>query len=96
MRLHHMKHHQGYVNALDAAETSYVKAATRIALQAVLKSNGGVKCRLGDVRVHAHFTHGAWQGRFHLRLRVLSYVFSHPVFGLLSSIRITDVRSDCL
>ncbi|KAF8419843.1 hypothetical protein L210DRAFT_3655078 [Boletus edulis BED1] len=41
MRLHHMKHHQGYVNALDAAETSYVKAATRIALQAVLKSNGG-------------------------------------------------------
>ncbi|KAF8125068.1 manganese superoxide dismutase [Boletus edulis] len=44
MRLHHTKHHQGYVNALNAAEASYVKAVTpkeRIALQAALKFNGG-------------------------------------------------------
>ncbi|KAF8119814.1 manganese superoxide dismutase [Boletus edulis] len=44
MRLHHTKHHQGYVNALKAAEAGYVKAVTPkecIALQAVLKFNGG-------------------------------------------------------
>ncbi|KAJ7654290.1 mitochondrial manganese superoxide dismutase [Mycena rosella] len=44
MELHHKKHHQTYVNALNAAEASYAKAATpkeRIALQAALKFNGG-------------------------------------------------------
>jgi len=42
--LHHKKHHQTYVNALNAAEQAYAKAATpkeRIALQAALKFNGG-------------------------------------------------------
>jgi len=44
MELHHKKHHQTYVNALNAAEAAYTKAATpkeRIALQAALKFNGG-------------------------------------------------------
>lgn len=44
MRLHHTKHHQTYVTALNAAEASYAKASTpkeRIALQGALKFNGG-------------------------------------------------------
>jgi superoxide dismutase len=44
MELHHTKHHQTYVNGLNAAEESYVKAPStreKIALQAALKFNGG-------------------------------------------------------
>ncbi|KAG6908574.1 hypothetical protein DXG01_004132 [Tephrocybe rancida] len=44
MELHHKKHHQTYVTALNAAEAAYAKASTpreRIALQAALKFNGG-------------------------------------------------------
>jgi superoxide dismutase, Fe-Mn family len=44
MELHHKKHHQTYVNALNAAEQAYASATTpkeRIALQAALKFNGG-------------------------------------------------------
>ncbi|KAN0074541.1 Manganese/iron superoxide dismutase [Tylopilus felleus] len=44
MTLHHTKHHQGYVTALNTAEANYVKAATpkeRISLQAAIKFNGG-------------------------------------------------------
>ncbi|KIM90946.1 hypothetical protein PILCRDRAFT_811448 [Piloderma croceum F 1598] len=44
MELHHKKHHQTYVNALNAAEAAYAKSSTpkeRIALQAALKFNGG-------------------------------------------------------
>jgi len=47
MELHHKKHHQTYVNALNAAEGAYAKASTpkeRIALQAALKFNGGGQC----------------------------------------------------
>ncbi|KAL5521692.1 hypothetical protein ACEPAF_2440 [Sanghuangporus sanghuang] len=44
MKLHHTKHHQTYVTALNAAEEQYAKASTpkeRIALQGALKFNGG-------------------------------------------------------
>ncbi|KAL5514470.1 hypothetical protein ACEPAG_2558 [Sanghuangporus baumii] len=44
MKLHHKKHHQTYVTALNAAEEQYAKASTpkeRIALQGALKFNGG-------------------------------------------------------
>ncbi len=44
MELHHKKHHQTYVNSLNAAEQAYAKATTpkeRIALQSALKFNGG-------------------------------------------------------
>ncbi|EIN14734.1 manganese superoxide dismutase [Punctularia strigosozonata HHB-11173 SS5] len=44
MELHHKKHHQTYVNSLNAAEAAYAKASSpkeRIALQAALKFNGG-------------------------------------------------------
>ncbi|QRV85390.1 superoxide dismutase, Fe-Mn family [Ceratobasidium sp. AG-Ba] len=44
MTLHHKKHHQTYVNGLNAAEESYSKAPSakeRIALQAAIKFNGG-------------------------------------------------------
>jgi nucleoside recognition membrane protein YjiH len=46
MKLHHQKHHQTYVTALNAAEAAYAKTNTpkeRIALQAALKFNGGGK-----------------------------------------------------
>jgi len=44
MKLHHTKHHQAYVNGLNAAEQSYASAPSvreQIALQAALKFNGG-------------------------------------------------------
>jgi len=44
MKLHHTKHHQTYVNGLNAAEESYAKAKgpkEQISLQAALKFNGG-------------------------------------------------------
>jgi Fe-Mn family superoxide dismutase len=44
MKLHHSKHHQAYVNGLNAAEESYAKTddvKTKIGLQSALKFNGG-------------------------------------------------------
>jgi len=44
MKLHHSKHHQTYVNGLNAAEESYAKTSStkeQIALQSALKFNGG-------------------------------------------------------
>ncbi|KIJ53034.1 hypothetical protein M422DRAFT_25919 [Sphaerobolus stellatus SS14] len=43
MRLHHQKHHQAYVNGLNAAEEKYSKTSDvkqQIALQSALKFNG--------------------------------------------------------
>ena len=50
MNLHHTKHHQAYINALNAAEAAYSAASTpkeRIALQAAIKFNGGGACSCG-------------------------------------------------
>lgn len=44
MQLHHKKHHQTYVNSLNAAEESLAKAKTPlelISLQPAIKFNGG-------------------------------------------------------
>ncbi|KAG9308666.1 manganese superoxide dismutase [Chiua virens] len=44
MKLHHTKHHQGYVNGLNAAEKAYAESTSvqeKIALQSALKFNGG-------------------------------------------------------
>ncbi|KAI0650979.1 manganese superoxide dismutase [Trametes meyenii] len=44
MELHHSKHHQAYVNGLNAAEESYARAPSpkdQIRLQPALKFNGG-------------------------------------------------------
>jgi len=44
MELHHTKHHQAYVNGLNAAEEQLKKAQSieeQIGLQAAIKFNGG-------------------------------------------------------
>jgi superoxide dismutase, Fe-Mn family len=54
MKLHHTKHHQTYVNGLNAAEESYAKAKgpkEQIALQAALKFNGGGTCLIFSRRL---------------------------------------------
>ena len=46
MTLHHKKHHQTYVNGLNAAEASFNSSQSpkeRIALLSALKFNGGGK-----------------------------------------------------
>jgi superoxide dismutase len=61
MKLHHQKHHQTYVNALNDAEEKYAKASDvkeQIQLQAALKFNGGGMFRkfvLKRVLIHLFF-----------------------------------------
>ena len=46
MTLHHKRHHQAYVNGLNAAQESYASAQSveeKIALQQAIKFNGGGK-----------------------------------------------------
>lgn len=52
MKLHHQKHHQAYVNGLNAAEEAYAKSVStkdHIALQSALKFNGGGKNKVVHV-----------------------------------------------
>lgn len=67
MKLHHTKHHQTYVNGLNAAEESFAKATSpkeKILLQPALKFNGGgAQCHFWlypsclNVSVCAHIGH---------------------------------------
>lgn len=44
MKLHHTRHHQAYVNGVNAAEKAYTESTDvreKIALQSALKFNGG-------------------------------------------------------
>lgn len=55
MKLHHQKHHQTYVNGLNAAEESYASAQStkeQIKLQSALKFNGGGKHVLYRCAIH--------------------------------------------
>ena len=58
MTLHHTKHHQGYVTALNTPEANYLKATTpkeRIALQAAVRFNG--KSLITQIRPLSHARH---------------------------------------
>lgn len=49
MKFHHTRHHQAYVNGLNAAEKAYAESTStreKIALQSALKFNGGGRSSL--------------------------------------------------
>jgi Fe-Mn family superoxide dismutase len=70
MKLHHTRHHQAYVNGLNAAEKAYAESTStrqQIALQSALKFNGGggfilralpsVCVRVETARLSGHINH---------------------------------------
>lgn len=100
MRLHHTKHHQAYVNGLNAAEESYAAAKSvkeQIALQAALKFNGGgrfafIDCRSRFITYDLYRTYKPLsildQPRPRFKPQHVSLLCPHAIQGNRSNVRV--------